>query len=68
MLQIAEVHAVQLLWKRCDDAVQSLRTPCGGLYFEHVQPKRRGLPFAQRFKRRGTAFFTARGGYVVATL
>jgi len=57
MLQIAEVHAVQLLWKRCDDAVQSLRTPCGGLYFEHVQTKRRGLPFAQRFIQRAVGTF-----------
>jgi len=27
--------------------VQSHRTPCGGVYFEHAQNKRRGLAFAQ---------------------
>jgi len=50
-LQIAEVCAVQspvTLWKRCEDAVQSPRTPCGGVYLEHAQNKGRGLAFAQR--------------------
>jgi len=50
-LQITEARAVQspaTLWKRREDAVQSPRTPCGGVYFEHAQNKRRGLAFAQR--------------------
>jgi len=25
--------------------------PCGGVYFEHAQNKRRGLAFAQRFRQ-----------------
>jgi len=41
-------NAVQTLWKRCANAVQSPRTPCGGVYFEHAQNKRRGLAFPQR--------------------
>jgi len=39
-LQIAQVTAVQspaTLLKRCEDAVQSPRTPRGGVYFEHAQ-------------------------------
>jgi len=42
MLQVAEVRAVQrnATWEHCEDAVQSLRTPCGGVYFEHDQNKR----------------------------
>ena len=47
-LQNAEVCAVQTsatLCKRCANAVQSHRTPCGGVCFEHAQNKRRGLAF-----------------------
>jgi len=43
------VRAVQTpatLCKRCANAVQSPRTQCGGVYFEHAQNKRRGLAFA----------------------
>jgi len=50
-LHNAEVRAVQTpstLCKRCANAVQSPRTPCGGVYFEHAQNKRRGLAFPQR--------------------
>jgi len=32
--------------------VQSPRTPCGGVCFEHAQNKRRGLAFAQRARQR----------------
>jgi len=38
-------------WKRCRNAVQSPRMPCGGVYFEHAQNKRRGLAFAQRVRQ-----------------
>jgi len=40
------------LWKRCEDAVQSPRTPYGGVYFLLAQNKRRGLAFAQRDRQR----------------
>jgi len=46
------VRAVQspaTLFKRCEDDVQSPRTPCGDrVYFKQAQNKRRGLAFAQR--------------------
>jgi len=42
-------------WKRCGNAVQSSRTPCGGVYFEHAQNKRRGLAFAQRVRQHAVA-------------
>jgi len=29
--------------------------PCGGVYFEHAQNKRRGLAFAQRFRQHAVA-------------
>jgi len=35
--------------------VQSPRTPCGGVYFEHAQNKRRGLAFAQRVRQHAVA-------------
>ena len=38
-LQNAEVCAMLMpatLCKRCGNAVQSPRTPCGGVYFEHA--------------------------------
>ena len=44
-LQIAEMRALQspaTLLKRCEDAFQSPRSPCDGVYFEHAQNKRRG--------------------------
>jgi len=50
-----EVRAVQspaTLWKRCKDAMQSPRTQCGGVYFEHAQNKHRGLAFAQLVRQR----------------
>jgi len=52
-MQNAEVRAVQTpatLCKRCGNAEQSPRTPCGGVYFEHAQNKRRGLAFPQRVR------------------
>jgi len=33
------------------DIVQSSRTPCGGVYFEPAQNKRRGLAFPQRVRQ-----------------
>jgi len=48
-MQNTEVRAVQTpatLCKRCGNAVQSLRTPCGGVYFGHAQNKCCGLAFA----------------------
>jgi len=43
--------------QRRANAVQSPRTPCGGVYFELDQNKRRGLAFPQRVRQ-----------HVVATL
>ena len=54
-LQIAEVRAVQsaaMLCTRCVRAVQSPRTPCGGVCFEHAQNTRHGFAFVQRVRRR----------------
>jgi len=59
-MQITEVRAVQTPvtpWKRCENAVQSPRNSCEGVYFEQAQNKRRGLAFAQRVRQ-----------HVVATL
>jgi len=42
---------VETLWTRC----QSPRTPCGGVYFEHAQNKRRGLAFQQRVTQHAVA-------------
>jgi len=49
------VRAVQTpatLWKRY---MQSSRTPCGGVYFEHAKNKLRGLAFPQRVKQHAVA-------------
>jgi len=57
-LQNAKVCSVQTpatLWKRCGNAVKSPRTPCGGVYFEHAQNKRRGLAFPQRVRQNAVA-------------
>jgi len=57
-MQNAEVRAVQTpatLCKRCGNAEQSPRTPCGGVYFEHAQNKRRGLAFPQRVRQHAVA-------------
>jgi len=57
-MQNAEVRAVQTpatLCKRCGNAVQSPRTPCGGVYFEHAQNKRRGLAFPRRVRQHAVA-------------
>jgi len=51
------VQTPATLCKRCDNAVQLPTTPCGGVYFEHAQNKRRGLAFPQRVRQ-----------HVVATL
>ena len=59
-LQNAEVRAVQTpatLCRRCGDAVQSPRTPCGGVYFEHAQNKRHGLAFPQRVRQQRCGVF-----------
>ena len=37
------------------NAVQSPRTPCGGVYFQHAQNKRSGLAFPQRFRQNSVA-------------
>jgi len=49
-MQIAEVRAVQRQQRR-GYAVQSSRTTCSGVYFEHAQNKCRGLAFAQRVRQ-----------------
>jgi len=49
-----KVRAVQspaTMWKRCENAVQSHKMPCGGVDFEHAQNKRRGLAFAKVLDR-----------------
>jgi len=56
----AEVQSPITLWKRCDDAVQSHRTPFGGVYLEHAQNKRRGLAFAKRVKQRAVGMLWQR--------
>jgi len=64
-LQIAEVRAVQssaTLWKRCEEAVQSPRAPCGGFYFEHAQDKLRDLAFTQRVRQRAVGMLWQRCG------
>jgi len=55
-------NAIETLWKRCEDAVQSPRTPCGGVYFEHAQNTRRGLAFAQRVRQRAVGTLWRRCG------
>jgi len=40
---------------RCANAVQSHRTPCGGVYFEHAQNKRLGVAFPQRVRQNAVA-------------
>jgi len=52
------VRAVQTpatLCKHCRNAVQSSRTPCGGVYCEHAQNKRRGLAFPKRVREHAVA-------------
>jgi len=52
------VRAVQTpatLCKRCGNAVQSPKTPCGGVYFEHAQNKRHSLAFPQRVRQHAVA-------------
>jgi len=64
-LQNAEVRVVQTpatLCKRCGNAVQSPRTPCGCVYFGHAQNKRRGLAFAQRVRQNVVATLWQRCG------
>jgi len=53
-LQIAKC-ALCKRQQRCVNAVQSPRTPCGGVYFERAQNKRRGLAIAQRIRQHGVA-------------
>jgi len=66
------VRAVQTpatLCKRCGNAVQSRRTPCGGVYFKHAQNKRRGLAFPQRIRQHAVAMLWGlleRRGHVVS--
>jgi len=60
-----------VLWKRqqrCRNAVQSPRKPCGSVYFEHAQNKRRGLVFPQCVRPQAVATlwgFLERRGRVV---
>jgi len=49
------VQTPATLCKRCGNAVPSPRTPCGGVYFEHAQNKRRGLAFLQRVRQHAMA-------------
>jgi len=52
------VRAVQTpatLCKRCGNAVQSPRTPCGGVYFEQAQNKRRDLAFPRHVRQHAVA-------------
>jgi len=49
------VQTPATLCKRCGNAVQSPRTPCGGVYFEHAQNKRRDLAFPQRVRQHAIA-------------
>ena len=55
--------------QRCANAVQSPRTPCGGVYFEHDQNKRRGLAFPQCVRQHAVATLWGlleRRGHVVS--
>jgi len=52
-------NAVQTLWKRY---MQSPRTPCGGVYFENAQNKRRGVAFPQRVRQHAVATLWHRCG------
>jgi len=64
------VRAVQTpatLCKRCGNAVQSPKTPCGGVYFEHAQNKRRGLAFPQRVRQHAVATLWQRCGNAVGS-
>ena len=49
------MQTLTTLCKRCGNAVQSPRTPCGGVYFEHAQNKRHGLAFPQRVGQHSVA-------------
>jgi len=49
------VQTPATLCKRCGNAVKSPRTPCGGVYFEHAQNKRRGLVFQKRVRQHAVA-------------
>jgi len=67
------VRAVQTpttLSKRCANAVQSPRTPCGGVYFGHAQNKRRGLALPQLVRQHAVAtlwgLLERRGRVVIA--
>ena len=44
------------------NAVQTPRTPCGGIYFEHAQNKRHGLAFPQRVRQYAVAMLWQRCG------
>jgi len=41
--------------QRFGNALQSPRTSCGGIYFEHAQNKRRGLAFPRRVRQHAVA-------------
>jgi len=53
---------------KMQNAVQSPRTPCGGVYFGHAQNKRRGLAFAQRVRQNAVATQWQRCDNAVVTL
>jgi len=52
----------KFLLRRCEDAVQSHRTPCGGVYFEHARNQRRGLAFALCVRQRAVRTLWQRSG------
>ena len=39
----------------CENTVQSPRMPCGGVYYEHAQNKRRSMAFAQSVRQHAVA-------------
>jgi len=63
------VRAVQTPATLCKRYMQSPRTPCGSVYFEHAQNKRRDLAFSQRVRQHAVATlwgFLERSGRVVS--
>jgi len=59
------VQSPPMLCVRFMHAVQSPRTPCSGVCFEHAQNKRRGLAFAQCVRQRSVATPWGLLGHVV---
>ena len=44
--------------------MQSPKTPCGGVYFQHAQNKRRGLAFVHRVRKRSGDAVTKLWGHL----